>query len=134
MPREKIKFAMRIKPETQRLVSEMYQKDNCRSQNEFIEKAIHFYAGYLNAKDASEYLIPILSSVLRGIVQDSENHISRLLFKLAVEIDMMMNVLAFATEVTPDQLRDLRPKCVDDVKRTGGRITFDDAAAFQNRV
>lgn len=47
MPREKIKFAMRIKPETQELVKELAVKDNCQSQNEFIEKAIHFYAGYL---------------------------------------------------------------------------------------
>ena len=36
MPREKIKFALRISPETQQLVKEMCPRDNCRTQNEFI--------------------------------------------------------------------------------------------------
>ena len=41
-------------------------------------------------------------------MQGSENHICRLLFKLAVEMDMMMNVLAAAMEIPEEQLRELR--------------------------
>ena len=44
MAREKIKFALRITPETQQLVKDLCARDNCQSQNEFIEKAIRFYA------------------------------------------------------------------------------------------
>ena len=47
MPREKVKFALRISPETQQLVKDLYPRDNCQSQNEFIEKAIRFYAGQI---------------------------------------------------------------------------------------
>ena len=82
MPRKKIKFAMRIRPETKQLVEELYPRDNCQSQNEFIEKAIHFYAGYVLSKDTGEYLPPLLLSGMRGIIQDSENRVCRLLFKL----------------------------------------------------
>ena len=42
MPRNTIKFALRIRPETQELVRAWYRKDNCKSQSEFIEKAIFF--------------------------------------------------------------------------------------------
>ena len=70
MPREKIKFALRISPETQQLVKEMCLRDNCRTQNEFIEKAIRFYAGYISGQEATAYLPPALASVLRGTVQD----------------------------------------------------------------
>ena len=90
----KIKFALRIRPETQQLVKDFYPLDDCQNQSEFIEKAIRFYAGYVASKDGTEFLAPILVSALQGTVQDAENHIARLLFKLAVEIDMMMNVLA----------------------------------------
>lgn len=41
MAREKIKFALRIAPETQQLVKELCEKDNCQSQNEFIERLCH---------------------------------------------------------------------------------------------
>ena len=131
MPREKIKFALRISPETQQLVKEMCLRDNCRTQNEFIERAIRFYAGYVSGQEATAYLPPALASVLRGTVQDTENRICRLLFKLAVEQDMVMNVLAAGMEIPDEQLKALRGRCVQDVKKTGGSISLDDAVRYQ---
>ncbi len=131
MPREKVKFALRIKPETQQLVKDLCPKDNCQTQNEFIEKAIHFYAGYLATKEASDFLPPLYSSVLRGIVHDSENRICRLLFKQAVELDMVMNVLAAGMEIPQEDLDRLRGRCVRDVKQTNGTVTLKDAVEYQ---
>lgn len=98
MAREKIKFALRIASETQQLVKDLCARDNCQSQNEFIEKAIRFYAGYVSSGEAIDYLPPALVAALRGTVEDSEHRIARLLFKLAVETSMMMNVLAAGTQ------------------------------------
>lgn len=134
MPRKKIKFALRIAPETQALVKELCSQDNCQSQNEFIEKAIQFYAGYVSGKDAMEYLPPALVAALRGTVQDSENRIARLLFKLTVEISMMMNVLAAGMEISDEDLCQLRARCVREVKQTNGRINFKDAIDYQKGV
>ena len=131
MPREKIKFALRILPETQQIVKDFYPLDNCQNQSEFIEKAIHFYAGYVANKNATEFLAPVLVSALQGIVANAENHISRLLFKLAVETNMMMNVLASEVDVSPDALERLRGRCIQEVKKTGGAITFPDAVKYQ---
>ncbi len=126
MPREKVKFAMRIKPETQELVREWYPKDNCQSQNEFIEKAIHFYVEHLAAQESTRFLPSALVAALRATVQGSENRIARLLFKLTVEISMMMNVLAAGLEIDNTQLDALRWRCVQEVKKTNGTITFKD--------
>lgn len=131
MPREKVKFALRISPEVQQLVKDLCPRDNCQSQNEFIEKAIRFYAGHISAKDSLEFLPPIYLSALRGTIQDTENRIARLLFKLAVEVDMMMNVLAAGMEISDESLKNLRGKCVQNVKKTSGSITFDDAVKYQ---
>ena len=128
MPRNKIKFALRISPEMQELVKELCPRDNCQTQNEFIERAIRFYAGYVSGKEAAEYLPPALVSAMRGTIQD---RICRLLFKLAVEMDMMMNILAAGMELTDEDLRELRPRCVREVKETRGRISFEDAADYQ---
>ena len=48
----KIKFPFWVKPKTMETVKEMYKDDDCRSQSEFIEKAIHAYVGYLRADNA----------------------------------------------------------------------------------
>ena len=133
MPRNKIKFALRIAPETQQLVKDLCPRDNCQTQNEFIERAIRFYAGYVSGKEAAEYLPPALVSAMRGTIQDSEDRICRLLFKLAVEMDMMMNVLAAGLEIPEEQIERLRPQCVRNVKRTSGSVTLQDAAREQSR-
>lgn len=127
MPREKIKFALRIRPETQELVREWYPKDNCQSQNEFIENAIHFYVEHLSAQESSRFLPTALVSALQATVQNSENRIARLLFKLTVEISMMMHVLAEGLEINNSQLDNLRWQCVQEVKKTNGSITFKEA-------
>ena len=116
MAREKIKFALRIAPENQQLVKNLCARDNCQSQNEFIEKAIRFYAGYVSGKEASE------------------NRIARLLFKLAVEVNMMMNVLAAGMEISDEDLKTLRARSVREVKQTNGRISFKDAIDYQRGV
>lgn len=130
----KIKFALRIAPETQQLVKELCERDNCQSQNEFIEKAIRFYAGYVSGKEATAYLPPALVAAMRGTVQDSENRIARLLFKLAVEVNMMMNVLAAGMEISDEDLKTLRTRSVREVKQTNGRISFKDAIDYQRGV
>ena len=134
MARDKIKFALRIAPETQRLVKELCERDNCQSQNEFIEKAIRFYAGYVSGQEATAYLPPALVTAMRGTVQDSENRIARLLFKLAVEVNMMMNVLAAGMEISDEDLKTLRARSVREVKQTNGRISFKDAIDYQRGV
>ena len=131
MPRNKIKFALRIAPETQQLVKDLCPRDNCQTQNEFIERAIRFYAGYVSGKEAAEYLPPALVSAMRGTIQDSEDRICRLLFKLAVEMDMMMNVLAAGLEIPEEQIERLRPQCVRNVKRTSGSISLGSAVERQ---
>ena len=131
MPREKIKFALRISPETQQLVKDLCPRDNCQSQNEFIEKAIRFYAGYVSGQEAAAYLPPALVAALRGTLQDSEGRTARLLFKLAVEVSMMMNVLAAGMEISEADLKKLRARCVADVKKSNGSISLADAVHFQ---
>ena len=131
MAREKIKFALRIAPETQQLVKELCERDNCQSQNEFIEKAIIFYVGYLSSNDNSQYLPNVVTSTLKSIVAESDNRMSRLIFKLAVELAMTMNIIASSQDIDKMTLTKLRGECVKEVKRLNGSFSFDDAYDWQ---
>jgi hypothetical protein len=121
----KIKFALWMTPTTQRLVKDTLARDNCKSQSEFIGKAIRFYAGYVGARDSSEFLSHALSHTLRGMMDDFENRVARLLFKLAVEQAMMKRVLASGMEIGADYLKQLRAECVEEVKRTNGGLSLE---------
>lgn len=69
----------------------------------------------------------------KGIVSDSDNRISRILFKLAVEQAITMNVVAATCNIPREQLDKLRGTCVAQVKRTNGSYSFEDAFDFQKR-
>ena len=47
---------------------------------------------------------------------------------------MMMNVLASELDITPEALEKLRGRCIQEVKRTGGGITFKDAVTLSGRL
>ena len=79
----------------------------------------------------AEFLPPIFVHAMRGTIQCSEDRIARLLFKLTVEISMMMHVLAAGLEIDASQLDDLRWRCVQEVKKTNGTITFKDTLGKQ---
>jgi metal-responsive CopG/Arc/MetJ family transcriptional regulator len=118
-------------PETIKKTDELFPKDNCKSRSEFIEKAIHFYSGYITSGENNKYLPSAITSTLSGIVESSENRIARLLFKLAVEMSMMMNVLASTAEIDETLLQKLRGKCINDVKKTIGSVTFEETVKYQ---
>lgn len=128
---KKRKFALWAKPSTLDKVKKMYQDDNCASQSEFIEKAIIFYMGYLSAENHKSYLPNIVTSTLKGIVAESDNRQNKMLFKLAVEMAMMMNVIAFGQGIDKVSLERLRGECVKEVKRTNGSFSLEDAYDWQ---
>ncbi len=127
----KRRFQFWVKPSTLELICRYMEDDNCSSQSEFIEKAVLFYTGYLSAKENKNYLPNIVTSTLKGIVAESDNKQSRLLFKLAVEMAMMMNLLAASQEVDKVSLERLRGECVREVKRLNGSFSFEDALDWQ---
>jgi len=127
----KKKFPLWIYPETRKLVTDWYKKDNCQSQSEFIEKAIRFYCGYIAAENGVRFLPAAITSAMTGMVDSLENRMARLIFKLAGEMSMMMNILAANADVDENTLRRLRGKCVNDVKKSVGSVTFEDVARFQ---
>ena len=129
----KRRFQLWLKPSVLQMADDLYEKDNCGSRSEFIEKAIQFYAGYLYGESAGDYLPKILISTLKGILNESDNRISRELFKLAVEQAITMNVVAATCNISREQLEKLRGTCVSQVKRSNGAYSFEDALDFQKR-
>ena len=130
--KDKIKFAAYLYPETLDKIKELYRGDDCSSKSEFIEKAVRFYIGYLTAEDKSNYLPNMFLSNMRAIASESDNRVSRILFKLAVEQAMMMNIMAANYDIEPDTLSRLRGSCVEEVKRLGGSFSMKDAVEWQN--
>ena len=113
-------------------VETSYTKDNCTTKNEYIEKAIRFYTGYLNTQNAASYLPRVLADVLEGKLGALGTRIGKLLFKLVVEQDMIANITAAVNEVHLDDVERLRARCIREIRQTNGVINLEDAVRYQN--
>lgn len=115
-----------IKPSVMERVEAIKQADNCDSTSEFVEKALQFYLGYLTTKENRFFLPNALTSTMKNIVGESINRQNTILFKMAVEMNMMMNILASEFKLEESMLAELRGYCVEQVKSSNGLLTFDD--------
>jgi len=130
----KTRTAVWLRPSTIEKIDRWMAKDNCETRSEFIEKALLFYVGYLESDDASDYLCEVLSTMIKGILENNNNRLRSLLFKWAVELNMLCHTIAAHYRVDEIDRRALRAFAVDEVKKTCGQVSFDHAVEVQRRL
>ena len=131
MTEEKKMYCHWLKPETQEMVANLYKFDGCPNGSVFVEKAIRYYTGHVTMNSCTDYLPDEVSQSVKRSFKSFEDHMSKMLFRISVELDMMMNVLAASIDVSPSELEKLRGQCVEEVKKTRGQIIFDKAVKYQ---
>ena len=122
---EKVRLAIRIQPETKQKIDQWYAADNCRSMNEFIEKAVNFYVDHL-AMEGSRTLPTAVTSAIDGRLGMLEDRLSALAFNNAVELDILARIIANEYQDDAEGMRELRARSVQNVKRTNGRVSLRD--------
>ena len=103
-----------------------YQTLGLASRNDFIRDAVDFYLEYLSKSSSAKFLTPALESVISSKIRDSEDRIVRLLFKLAVDQNLLARVVADTYNVDSDFLAEERILAVREVKETNGTIRVDE--------
>ena len=134
MVKGKQKVTIFLTPSMKKKIEENYRADNCRSQSEFVEKAVDFYLGYLNTKNASAFLPEVLTTILIGIMDDFAQRMGRMLYKLSVEQNLCNHILTTDTDMDQRTYQLMRGRSVREVDSTNGRITFKEVLDFQRSV
>ena len=124
---EKARHTVGLSPGAWDQVERLYRKDNCSTKNEYIEKAIRFYSGYLETGSDADYLPRVLAELLEGKLNAFGKRIGAQLFKLAVNDAMLTYLTAYTIDVDQASLDKLRTRSVLDTKQTRGVIDFDEA-------
>ena len=130
----KTKTTLWLRPKTIQDIDYYMDTANCRSRSEYAEKALVFYTGYLQSDDASTYLCEVLSHMLRGILDNNNNRLRVLLFKWAVELNIVCHTVAAHFKADEIDRQALREYAEREVKRTNGQISFDNALDIQRQV
>ena len=127
MSESKERLTYRPEPETRQKIEQWYEADNCSSMNEFIDKAVSFYADYLSAC-RNDMLPMAIASAINGRLKILEKNLSSLSFRYAVELDMLMGIIADTMQLDRDDLKRRRTQSVKNVRQTNGRVSLEKRA------
>lgn len=113
-------------------IEEMLSAANATSKSDFVCKAVEFYIGYLRQQKNINYLAPIMAGAIKNEVRSLGKDVCEVLFKLAVEMGIISNITAAVNDIPDDSLDTLRLNVAQEVARTNGILTFEDADDWQN--
>ena len=128
----KQRFNLRLNDEAVDVVKTLYKKDNCKSYSEFIEKAIMFYGGYVANDNEKEYLPSAFITTMNNIVDENTTRLSRHMFRYAVEITMIKNILAILEDIDMIDMKTLERSSIEEVRKINGAIDMEEAIKWQN--
>jgi len=126
--KQKQRFSTSFQPETAKRLEQHFRDDGSTTRTEFIEKAVNFYIGYLQSGQDSAFLPQTISATMEGRLAMLEDRLSALSFKQSVELDMVNRLLASYFSMDKEMLRQLRSESVSSVRRTNGRLSFEQIA------
>ncbi|RGE65316.1 hypothetical protein [Anaerotruncus colihominis] len=126
----KERLTYRPEPETRQKIEQWYERDNCRSMNEFIDKAVSFYADCL-AANCNDMLPKSISAAVDGRLSILEKNLSALSFNHSVELDMLVGIINDIAKLDQDDLKRRRAQSVRNVKSTNGRISLERRAQMR---
>ena len=132
MKETKTKYAIYLYPSQMEEIKNLMDQANAKSQSEFVSDAIRFYIGYLQQGKNVDYLAPIIAQTIQEEIRSTEKNISQILFKLAVELAMVQNLMAAQMDLDEETVRKLRYECINEVKRLNGGFSFEDAVSWQS--
>jgi len=134
MLEKRIKAGMAISQKHLSLCDENLRKAEVNSRNAFVEKAIEYYTGYLNAEQNSKYFEDAFASRAQQKVEQIGKSLGTGQFKIAVELALISHILAAQAKITDADFRRLRDKCEYDIRRLEGVQKFEQAYQFQHRA
>ena len=113
---------IRMPDEQWKMCQEKAKDLGYHNPSEFVRDAIDFYVEWTNRESSEKFLTPALESVVRGVVKDSEDRISRLLFKLSVDVDMLARITYHDHDYSFEEWKNVREDSIRRVSDTNGTL------------
>ena len=125
---DKQRVSLYLDRETMKTVDVFIKKHSYRSRNEFFETAAKNLIADSTLKSSNDILSDKLAKAIENVSEENAKAISKGLFRYAVQLEMLMRIIAKTNRFTDDELDDMRREAVNNVRRTRGKIKLEDIA------
>ena len=124
----KQRVSLYLDKQTVKTVDMFIKKHGLHSQNEFFERAAENLIADEAIKTGGDVMSEKLAKAVENVSEDNAKAISKGLFRYAVQLEMLMRVIAKTNHFTDDELEDMRREAINNVRRTRGKIKLEDIA------
>jgi len=122
---ERIKTGLAVTEKHLKLCDDNLERADIRSRNDFVEKAIEFYSGYLNAEQNPNFFEEMFTSSAEKKMDTLSKTFGTGQYKIAVELAKLCVLLAENLDIPEQDFRQLHEKCAAEVKALGSLQTFE---------
>ena len=105
---------------------DMVKQFHFKSRNEFFAEAVEYYIADYLLYSNEPAISDKLGKAIAKYSEDNAKAISKGLFRYAVQLEMMCRVLAIDRMIDKDVLEDMRHEAINNVRRTRGKVKFEE--------
>ena len=131
MVENKKKYAYWMYPSMVKEIEKSLESANATSKSDFVCQAVKFYIRYLHLGKSMNLIAPLLEQTVHNEAESVERNLSEIMFKIAVELGVLSNVICSANNYSFETVSSLRENVAEEVASTNGVFTFEDAYDWQ---
>lgn len=97
-----------------------------KSRNDFVVYAVNSYFSDKLLSDENSVVNEKLAKEIAKAGEEQQKRISKVLFRYAVELELIMKILAEEKHFSRERLEEMRKEAINNVHRTRGKVRLDD--------
>ncbi len=123
--KNRVKTGLALTPAHLKLCDDNLERAQADSRNTFVEKAIEFYAGFLNAEQNPKFFDDMFTSAAQQKMEQVGKSLGTGQYKIAVELAKLSRLFAAYMRMPENHLASLHRECTEEVKELGSVPTFE---------
>ncbi len=129
---DNIKTTLYLPPTLSKQIETTCAAYQYKSKNEFMVEALRAHIATVTLQNTDDIFIEKMQNALDKHTKSLSERLSKGLYRYAIEVDMLMHILAAISQITNEEIDALRGRAIRDVKKNRGRLSLEAVADFQS--
>ncbi len=122
----KQRISLYLERDTVKKADKMMKEYGYKSRNEFYTAAVENFIADELLQENAPALSDKLARAVADMSEDTARAISKGLFRYAVQLEMVMRMIATLSDITEEEVEDMRREAINNVRRTRGKVNLAD--------
>ncbi len=122
----KQRISLYLERDTVKKADKMMKEYGYKSRNEFYTAAVENFIADELLKENASALSDKLAKAVAAMSEDNAKAISKGLFRYAVQLEMVMRMIATLSDIIEEEVEDMRREAINNVRRTRGKVSLTD--------